>query len=62
MIYIGSKICYIHKKRPNLQLTFNGWEHHDYLSHMSFFSMCGFDHRKDMGEAWGSSRYLPITH
>ena len=53
MIYIGSKICYLRKKRPNLQLIFNGWEHHDYLSHMGFISMCGFDYGKRYGGSLG---------
>lgn len=61
MLLLASKIAYIRKKCPDLTVIFSGWEKHQYLAHMGFFSLCGYHHGKDLGEAWGSSRYLPIT-
>ena len=61
MLYVGAKINYLKIKRPNLNIIFNGWENHEYLSHMGFFAFCGFEHGREVGQAWGSHRYLPIT-
>ncbi|MCA0042060.1 hypothetical protein [Celeribacter litoreus] len=61
MLVIASKIRYLREKCPRLTVVFDGWEHHGYLSHMGFFSMCGFDHGKELGEALGSINYLPLT-
>ncbi|MGP1357521.1 ATP-binding protein [Roseicyclus sp.] len=61
MVLLSSKIRYLKQHCKDLTIIFNGWEHHGYLSHMGFFSMCGFDHGKDLGEARGSTDYLPIT-
>jgi hypothetical protein len=61
MILLASKINYMRKRKPEMQVIFNGWEHYSYLSHMGFFAMCGYNHGKDMGEAWGGDHYLPIT-
>ncbi len=61
MLLTASKISYLRQKCPDLTVIFNGWEHHPYASHMGFFDMCGYVHGREMGEAWGSNRYLPIT-
>lgn len=61
MLLLGSKISYMRKKYPGLVVIFNGWERHPYASHMGFFHMCGFEHGRHVGEAWGSQHYLPIT-
>lgn len=61
MLLIGSKIAFIRERCPNLQVIFNGWEHCGYLAHMGFFQLCGFEHGKDVGEAPGSERYIPIS-
>ncbi|MEM8692075.1 MAG: hypothetical protein AAGG57_09320 [Pseudomonadota bacterium] len=61
MIFLASKISYLKKKCPQLNVIFDGWDRHEYLAHMGFFSMCGFEHGKNMGQAWGNQRYLPIT-
>ena len=62
MLLLGSKIAYLKQSCPNLTVIFNGWENHSYLSHMGFFTMCGFEHGRQLGEAWGSQQYLPITN
>ena len=61
MLFVGSKIAYLKKIRPDLEVIFNGWDKYPYLAHMGFFSFCGFDHGLNLGEAWGSHSYLPIT-
>lgn len=61
MLLISSKIRYLKEKSKRLNIIFNGWEPHTYLSHMGFFSMCGYNHGKEIGEAIGSNDYLPIT-
>ena len=42
MLLISAKISYLRQKCPKLTFVFNGWEKHEYLSHMGFFSLCGF--------------------
>lgn len=61
MLFLGSKICYLKNHFPQLTVIFSGWESHDYLAHMGFFNMCGFNHGKAMGQAWGSQNYIPIS-
>lgn len=61
MLLISLKILYLRKRCPRLTFIFNGWEKHEYLAHMGFFSMCGYNHGRDLGEAWGSENYLPLT-
>lgn len=61
MLLIASKVKYLRDKYKNLSIIFNGWDCHEYLSHMGFFSLCGFDHGKEVGQARGNDRYLPIT-
>ena len=61
MLLIAAKIKYLRKKCPRLEFIFNGWDNHPYLAHMGFFSLCGFNHGKELGEAWGNEDYLPIT-
>jgi len=61
MLALAAKIRFIREKCPDLTVVFDGWEPHTYLSHMSFFTFCGFPHGKDLGAAWGSNQYLPIT-
>ncbi|CUH62332.1 hypothetical protein TG4357_00020 [Thalassovita gelatinovora] len=61
MLLIATKISHLISRHPNTKVVFNNWESHGYLSHMGFFSMCGFDHGKQVGEAWGSRNYVPIS-
>ncbi len=61
MLFLGAKIKQLRERNRNLKVIFNGWEPHTYLSHMGFFSLCGFEHGNQMGQAAGNSRYLPIT-
>jgi len=61
MLLVASKIKYIRDRCPQLSIYFDNWDTHGYLSHMGFFSLCGFDHGKEVGQAPGNSRHLPIT-
>lgn len=61
MLLLGSKLSYLRKNYPNLTIIYSGWENHTYASHMGFFDMCGFQHGKSVGQAWGSENYIPIT-
>ncbi len=61
MLLLASKINYLKRNYPNLTVVFNGWEKHSYLSHMGFFSLCGFPHGNDVGQAIGNAQYLPIS-
>lgn len=61
MLFLAAKIKKFTQKCPGTTLIFNGWDLCPYLSHMGFFDMCGFVHGKDVGAAWGSANYLPIT-
>ena len=53
-LFIGSKIAHLRRRCPNLLVVLNGWDKHDYISNMGLFSLCGFDHGKALGEAYGS--------
>lgn len=61
MIFLSTKIKRFRDLNKNVVFIFNRWEQHSYLSHMGFFSMCGFNHGKQLGQAPGSDNYLPIT-
>lgn len=61
MLFLATKIRYFREKAPHCELIFNGWNGYSYLSHMGFFNLCGFDYGKEMGAAWGSINYIPIT-
>lgn len=61
MLLLGSKISYMRKRCPELTVIFNGWEKHTHAAHMGFFHMCGYEHGRHIGEAWGNQNYLPIT-
>ena len=61
MLFIASKIAHLRQSCTNLELIFNNWEEHDYLSYMGFFHMCGFDHGNELSANWGNQRHLPIT-
>lgn len=61
ILFLGSKIRKFKKVAQRCEFIFNGWENYEYLSHMGFFDLCGFNHGRAVGEARGSENYLPIT-
>lgn len=61
MLFLSQKISHFKSINRNVDVVFNQWEQHSYLSHMGFFSMCGYNHGKHIGEAPGGDNYLPIT-
>lgn len=61
MLLLASKIQYLKLGYPKLNVIFNNWDKHSYLSYMGFFDLCGFNHGNTIGQAPGNTRYLPIT-
>jgi len=61
MLFIASKLKFFRIKSPSLKIDFRNYQAHAYLAHMGFFRMCGMDYGRDVGEAFGSGNYLPIT-
>lgn len=61
MLILGTKIKQFRQRYPKVKIDFANFEHHEYLSHMGFFKLCGFEFGRDVGEAFGSETYLPIT-
>ncbi|MGO8468006.1 hypothetical protein AB9F45_25960 [Rhizobium leguminosarum] len=61
MLFLASKFKSMRERNPDLQLDCNGHKEHSYAAHMGFFQHLGFDHGREVGEAWGGENYLPIT-
>ncbi|RVP83719.1 hypothetical protein [Sinorhizobium meliloti] len=61
MLFIACKLKSLRNSNPDLKITCAGHELHAYPAHMGFFKLLGVDHGRDVGEAWGSENYLPIT-
>jgi hypothetical protein len=61
MLFIGAKIKSIQMRPQHPRIDIRGHEKHPYAAHMGFFRMAGLEYGRDVGEAWGSDRYLPIT-
>jgi len=62
MLLIGSKIRQFKKQYPQITFYNHKFKHHDYAGHMGYFQSFGQNFGKKPGEAWGSKRYIPITH
>lgn len=61
MLFLATTIRRFKQKAKNCKVIFSGWDDYDYLSHMGFFSLCGFKHGKELGVAWGGINYIAIT-
>lgn len=61
MLFLSAKLKYFREKNPNLRFEFKHYKDHPYAAHMGFFKMFGIDHGRNVGEAWGSENYVPIT-
>lgn len=61
LLLIGAKLRDVLQKNPSLRIEVRGHQAQKYAAHMGFFRMFGFDYGRDIGEAWGSENYLPIT-
>lgn len=61
MLFLASKLKSLKERNPALAIDCTGYKENGYLAHVGFFRFLGFDHGRDIGEAWGSDSYLPIT-
>ena len=61
MLFLASKIQQFKNKNLACRIFVDNYKDHHYPAHMGFFHMCGVDFGKDLGEAQGGPRYLPIT-
>lgn len=68
MLFLAQSIREFRRKHPNAEKDFEviennrtQWEPCRYMRHVGFFRDAGFDFGKEVGEAWGSARYIPIT-
>ncbi|WP_374631725.1 hypothetical protein [Ferrovibrio sp.] len=61
MLLISAKIKRMREKNPDLNVLFKNYNANPYLGHVGFYHMCGIERGREMGEAWGSKDYLPIT-
>ena len=61
MMFVGTKIRNFKSKNLGTHIYLRDYEKHQYPAHMGLFRMCGVDFGRDVGEARGSKRYIPIT-
>jgi len=61
MLFIAAKLKALKLRNPELDIRCTGHHEHPYLAHVGFFRLLGFGHGREVGEAWGSENYLPIT-
>ena len=64
MLLVGREIRTLIRNNP--KTDFKVWTRNThfcgYADQVGFFKYCGFNRGKEMGEASGSSNYIPITH
>lgn len=61
MLFTAAKLRSLRSRNPGLRIELRNHHRHEYPGHMGFYRMFGVDHGRDLGEAWGSENYLPIT-
>ncbi|MGY3449497.1 hypothetical protein [Bradyrhizobium sp. USDA 4353] len=60
MLFLVAKLSEFRARHPETTIQLLHQEAHSYAAHMGFFRAAGFDYGKDVGEAKGNARYLPI--
>jgi hypothetical protein len=60
MLFLAAKFLELRDSYPDLKIEVSNPEEHPYPAHMGFFNCIGVPFGKDIGEARGSARYLPI--
>jgi hypothetical protein len=60
MLFLAAKFLELKDRFPNLEIRVSDLDDHPYPAHMGFFRSIGIAFGKDIGEARGSARYLPI--
>ncbi|TPK49607.1 sensor histidine kinase [Mesorhizobium sp. B2-5-4] len=61
MLFIGAKLRSVRERNPELKIDLRYHHSQAYAAHMGFFRLFGVDYGRDLGEAWGSDNYIPIT-
>lgn len=61
MLFIAAKLRSLRSRNKRLTIELKNHECLPYPAHMGFFKMFGCDYGREVGEAWGSENYLPIT-
>lgn len=61
MLLAGSKIRTLSKLFPHAKYYDSNFKQHDYAAHMGYFQSVNLKYGKKPGEAFGSSRYIPVT-
>ena len=61
MLFIGAKLRYIRKVNPDLRIELRNHNLNQYPGNMGFYHMFGVEQGRQVGEAWGSENYLPLT-
>jgi hypothetical protein len=61
MLFLAMKIRQFKNRFPSIIMRIVNYKNHDYPAHMGFFVACGIEFGRNVGEAWGSRKYLPIT-
>jgi hypothetical protein len=61
MLYLGSKLKSMRDANPELDFKVMHNGDLGYLEHMGFFRLFGVPFGRELGEAYGSTKYLPIT-
>lgn len=61
MLFIAAKLRATRRRNPEINIDLRHHHLQTYAAHMGFFKMFGVDYGRDIGEAWGSENYLPIT-
>jgi hypothetical protein len=60
MLFLAAKILELKERLPELKIEVTNLEEHPYPAHMGFFISIGIPFGKEIGEARGNARYLPI--
>lgn len=60
MLFLAAKLLELKERLPDLMIEVSSHEDHPYPAHMGFFSAIGLPFGRDIGEARGNARYLPI--
>lgn len=61
MLFLAAKLRQLRRDNPALSISVPDGSNQSFIGHMGFFRMFGVDHGREIGEANGSSTYLPIT-
>lgn len=61
MLFLAAKLKSLKERNPALKIDCKGFQENGYPAHVGFFRFLGYNHGRDIGEAWGSENYLPIT-